>query len=101
LRNLKESIQKTKDAIEWEENKIASAESVNLPAYLENAIKEGLITQWRKFPRFFFVNGVKGGRIVLDEKAGTISHRYINKIPKEEYPIFRDVFNSLFKQAAN
>ncbi|KLU13895.1 MULTISPECIES: hypothetical protein [Xenorhabdus] len=101
LRNLKESIQKTKDAIEREENKIALSESVTLPAYIENAIKEGLITQWRKFPRFFFVNGVKGGRIVLDEKTGAISHRYLSRVSKEEYPIFRDVFNSLNKQAIN
>ncbi|MDR0219224.1 MAG: hypothetical protein LBI71_10130, partial [Enterobacteriaceae bacterium] len=71
-----------------------------LPAYLENAIKEGLITQWRKFPRFFFVNGVKGGRIVLDEKTGTRSHRDITQTPKEDSPIFRDDYNSLFMQAA-
>ncbi|MGJ0636818.1 hypothetical protein [Xenorhabdus bovienii] len=99
LRTLEDGIQKTKYAIEREESKIALAESVNLPAYIENAINAGLITQWRKFPRFFFVNGVKGGRIVLDEKTGLISHRYLSKVSKEEYPIFRDVFNSLNKQS--
>ncbi|WP_340619307.1 hypothetical protein [Xenorhabdus siamensis] len=99
LRNLNESIQKTKEAIEREENKIASAKLVNLPAYIENAIEAGLITQWRKHPRFFFVNGVKGARIVLDEKTGVIAYRYLSKVSKEEYPMFRDVFNSLYKQA--
>ena len=66
---------------------------------MQQAISDGLITQWRKFPRFFFVNGVKHGRIVLDEKTGLIAHRYLSKVSKEEYPIFRDVFNELNKQA--
>lgn len=98
LRTLQDSIQRTKDAIEREETKIANASLVATPAYIQQAIDEGLITQWRKFPRFFFVNGVSGGRIVLDEKSGAIAHRYLSKVSKEEYPIFRDVFNKLNKQ---
>lgn len=98
LRALQDSIQRTKDAIEREEAKIANASMVALPVFIQQAIDDGLITQWRKFPRFFFVNGVSGGRIVLDEKTGGISHRYLSKVPKEEYPIFRDVFNKLNKQ---
>ncbi|MEX5908529.1 hypothetical protein AB6H03_03935 [Citrobacter portucalensis] len=98
LRSLKDSIQRTKDAIEREETKIANTILVSLPPYIKQAIDEGLLTQWRKFPRFFFVNGVSGGRIVLDEKTGAIAHRYLSKVSKEEYPIFRDVFNKLNKQ---
>lgn len=98
LRSLKDSIQRTKDAIEREETKIANTSLVSLPPYIKQAIDEGLITQWRKFPRFFFVNGVSVGRIVLDEKTGAIAHRYLSKVSKEEYPIFRDVFNKLNKQ---
>lgn len=98
LRTLKDSIQRTKDAIEREELKIANASMVVIPPYIQQAIDEGLITQWRKFPRFFFVNGVSGGRIVLDEKTGSIAHRYLSKVTKEEYHIFRDVFNKLNKQ---
>lgn len=98
LRSLQESIQRTKDAIEREELKIANASMVVIPSYIQQAIDEGLITQWRKFPRFFFVNGVSGGRIVLDGKTGSIAHRYLSKVTKEEYPIFRDVFNKLNKQ---
>ncbi|MFL3496353.1 hypothetical protein [Citrobacter portucalensis] len=98
LRALQNSIQRTKDAIEREETKIANTSLVYLPPYIKQAIDEGLITQWRKFPRFFFVNGVSGGRIVLDEKTGAIAHRYLSKVSKEEYPIFRDVFNKLNKQ---
>ncbi|WP_277967073.1 hypothetical protein [Pantoea trifolii] len=98
LRALQDSIQRTKDAIEREETKIAIVSLVELPAYLQQAIDGGLITQWRKHPRFFFVVGVSGGRIVLDEETGIIGYRYLNKVSKEEYPTFRDVFNRLNKQ---
>ncbi|MGG5160426.1 hypothetical protein ACLO63_16925 [Citrobacter portucalensis] len=98
LRALQESIQRTKDAIEREETKIANVSLVSLPTYIQQAIEDGLITQWRKHPRFFFVVGVSGGRIVLDEKTGTIGHRYLSKVKKDEYPIFRDVFNNLNRQ---
>ncbi|MBY4887743.1 hypothetical protein K5Y32_07325 [Pantoea sp. DY-15] len=98
LRALQDSIHRTKDAIEREETKIAIVSLVELPAYLQQAIDGGLITQWRKHPRFFFVVGVSGGRIVLDEETGIIGYRYLNKVSKEEYPTFRDVFNRLNKQ---
>ena len=98
LRNIENGIQRTKEAIEREEMKISLANSVELPDFIKRAIDEGLITQWRKFPRFFFVTGVKHGRIVLDEKTGLIAHRYLSKVAKEEYPVFRDVFNKLNRQ---
>jgi len=98
LRMLQDSIQRTKNAIEREGNKISTSRMVVLPSYIQQAIDDGLITQWRKFPRFFFVAGVNHGRIVLDENTGTISHRYLGKVSKEEYPIFRDIFNNLNKQ---
>ena len=101
LRALDESIKKTKEAIEREELKVSLVDSVTLPDYIQSAINDGLITQWRKFPRFFFVTGVSGGRIVLDEKTGLIAHRYLSKVPKEEYPIFRDVFNKLNQLSKN
>ena len=99
LRNIESSIHRTKDAIEREEMRIALAESVSIPVYMQEAIDEGLITQWRKHPRFFFVTGVKHGRIVLNEENGTIGYRYLNKVSKEEYPTFRDVFNKLNQQS--
>ncbi|MBA4822467.1 hypothetical protein H2241_16070 [Pantoea ananatis] len=98
LRALQDSIQRTKEAIEREEAKIALASLVQLPPYIQQAIDDGLITQWRKHPRFFFVVGVSGGRIVLDEETGIIGHRYLNKVSKDEYPTFRDVFNKLNRQ---
>ncbi|HDT4930515.1 TPA: hypothetical protein QHR04_004524 [Enterobacter kobei] len=99
LRNIENSIQRTKNAIEREEMKIALSGSVTIPVYMQEAIDAGLITQWRKHPRFFFVNGVKHGRIVLNEEHGTIGYRYLNKVSKEEYPTFRDVFNKLNQQS--
>ncbi|MFV2993748.1 hypothetical protein ACNI0E_24895, partial [Escherichia coli] len=99
LRNIENSIQRTKNAIEKEEMKIALAKSVSIPVYIQEAIDAGLITQWRKHPRFFFVTGVKYGRIVLNEETGTIEYRYLNKISKEDYPTFRDVFNKLKQQS--
>lgn len=98
LRALQDSIQRTKDAIEREETKIANVSLVALPAYLQQAIDDGLITQWRKHPRFFFVVGVNSARIVFDEETGIIGHRYLSKVSKDEYPIFRDVFNKLNRQ---
>lgn len=101
LRTLESGIQRTKAAIEREEMKIASSSSISIPAFMQKAMDDGLITQWRKFPRFFFVTGVKHGRIVLDEKTGLIAHRYLSKVSKEEYPLFRDAFNNLKKQCSD
>lgn len=98
LRSLQASIQRTKEAIEREEIKTAIADSVSIPEFMQKAIDDGLISQWRKHPRFFFVSGVKHGRIVLDEETGMIAHRYLSKVSNEEYPVFRDVFNMLNKQ---
>ena len=98
LRSMQESIARTKAAIEREQNKIAVANSINIPSHIQAAIDDGLLTQWRKFPRFFFVNGVENGRIVLDERTGKISARYLSRIPKEQFPTFRDVFNGINKK---
>lgn len=98
LRALQDSIQRTKEAIEREESKIALVSLVELPSYLQQAIDDGLITQWRKHPRFFFVVGVNSARIVFDEKTGIIGHRYLSKVSKDEYPTFRDVYNKLNRQ---
>jgi len=95
LRTLKNSIQKTKDAIDKEKGKIIDVESVTLPPYIQEAIDAGLITQWRRFPRFFFVVGVEKGRIALNEQNGTISAKYVREIPNEQYATFRDVYNGI------
>jgi len=94
LRNLTASIKKTEEAIDREESKLAYVSLFDVPICLQELLAEGKITQWKKHPNFFFVNGVEKARIhVLDD--GTIAHRYIKEISsQEQYAIFRDVFNS-------
>lgn len=99
IRESEKSIEKTKRAIEKEEDKIANVESFDCPPPIKKLIDNGTITQWRKHPRFFFVKGVEKARICYDEKTKKISHRYVQEIPsQEQYAIFRDVYNSLFKE---
>lgn len=98
LRKQKSEIEKTQNAIEKEMGKIANVESVSLPPEISELIESGAITQWRKHPTFFFVNGAEKARIhLLDD--GSIAHRYLRDIPNgEQYAIFRDVFNALNKK---
>ncbi|WP_101690729.1 hypothetical protein [Dysgonomonas massiliensis] len=98
LRNLKQSIEKTKDAIELEEAKIRGTETAKetMPKELINLIENGTITQWRKHPNTFFVNGVEKARMVWDAKKGLICHRYVSAITdKEQRRIFASVYNPL------
>ena len=98
LRNLQQSIEKTKDAIETEEYKISGVETAKetMPKELLNLIENGTITQWRKHPNTFFVNGVEKARMVWDAKKGLIYHRYASAISdKEQRRIFASVYNPL------
>lgn len=100
LRALKESIDKTKAAIDKEEIKIALVANTAIPVAIKNLVDAGTITQWRKHPTYFFVAGVDKARIVLLDN-GSIGHRYLSSIPnQEQYAIFRDVFNRLKKELA-
>lgn len=97
LRTLKDSIEKTKQAIDREESKVAFVNSVELPEQIKALIDTGVVTQWRKHPTYFFVNGVDKARIVLMDN-GKIAHKFLTSIPnQEQYAIFRDVFNNLKK----
>lgn len=101
LRSLNVSIEKTKEAIDREESKVARVESVNLPDPIKKLIESGSLTQWRKHPTYFFVNGVDKARIVLLDNGG-IAHKFLTSIPsQEQYAIFRDVFNGLRRDLAN
>jgi predicted Rossmann fold nucleotide-binding protein DprA/Smf involved in DNA uptake len=96
LRALNNSIEKTKRAIEKEKGKIILVKSVELPKEIKKLLKEKKITQWRKYPNRFFVVGVEKARLILDEKTNKIKHSYVSNIPtKEQYAIFRDIFNEL------
>ncbi|MCP1651658.1 hypothetical protein [Pseudomonas nitroreducens] len=101
LRTLDASIDKTKRAIEREEAKIATVQAVALPDCIKALIDSGVLTQWRKHPRFFFVSGVDKARITLMDN-GQIGHRYLSSITtKEQYAIFRDTFNTLKAQLSD
>jgi hypothetical protein len=101
LRALDASIAKTKSAIEREETKTAMVASVDLPPPIKALVASGVLTQWRKHPRFFFVAGVEKARITLMDN-GQIGHRYLACIPsQDQYATFRDTFNSLRAQLAS
>jgi hypothetical protein len=103
LRNLKESIAKTERAIEREEGKIMDVEAAKevTPKEILELVNKGVLTQWRKHPNTFFVDGVEKARIVWNEKKKQVAHRYVISVPsQEQYSKFAKVFNSL-NQALN
>lgn len=94
IRNLMVSIEKTKVAIEKEQAKLAGvAKSRNyLPKPLLDAIADGLIVQWRKYPNRFFVIGVEKARLIWNKKKGKLQCCYTSEIPNEEqFKLFKDV----------
>lgn len=86
LRNLKDSIQKTKDAIEREEGKIIDVEQTNkvIPIEILELVEKGELVQWRKHPNTFFVPDVDKARIVWDNKRKVVAHRYAHLITEQE-----------------
>jgi hypothetical protein len=101
LHNLKESIQKTKDAIEWEEGTIrvvADANEVTPPQIL-SLVESGILQQWRKHPNTFFVTGVEKARIVWDNKKKVVAYKYLSAITdKDQRAKFAEIYNSLFQE---
>lgn len=92
-----EEIEKTKDAIRDEENKIKSVLKANstIPKEITELIELGKVTQWRKHPNYFFVEGVDKARIVWDVKKKKVLHKYTNFVTGEQRKIFAKVFNEL------
>ena len=101
LISLKESIQKTKDAIEREEGKILNVNHANesIPQEILTLVESGELVQWRKHPNYFFVKGVDYARIIWDKKKKVVMHKYLSKISdSEQYKIFATTYNGLNKQ---
>lgn len=99
LTKKEESIEKTKRAIEREKYKITNVESLVLPPEIKELVDNGTLSQWRKYPNRFFVNGVERGRIVFDTKTQNIYPAYHTEIPnQEQYTIYRTVFMDLQKK---
>lgn len=100
LRSLEDSIKKTENAIEIEKSKIRGVELTNeeIPNEILDLVKDGTLTQWRKYPNRFFVNGVDKARIIWDLKTKTLKYQYANRITnKEQYNKFRSVLVDLVK----
>lgn len=87
LRNLKESIEKTKRAIEKEEDKIHACKYQNenfIPKEILELVEKGELIQWRKHPTHFFVPGVDKARIWWDESRKAVAHKYAHLITEQE-----------------
>lgn len=100
LITLDKGIEKTKEAIEREETKIRGCEAVKegFPVEILNLVESKVLTQWRKHPTIFFVDGVEKARIIWDEKSKNVLARYATSIPtKEQYAKYASIFNTLRK----
>ena len=98
IRTAKESIEKTKRAIEFEEGKIKGVEHVNtfIPKEILELVESGILIQWRKHPHTFFVVGVDKARIVWIEKTKQVAHKFVSEIKEQEQRTkFVRVFNPL------
>jgi len=98
IRSQKESIKKTKRAIEIEKGKILEVEHTNtfIPAEILELLKNGELKQWRKHPTTFFVPDVDKARIVWDNKRKVVAHRYAYLITEQEQRSkFVKIYNTL------
>lgn len=98
LRALKDSIQKTKDAIEREECKILGVERTKefLPKEITELVDKGILTQWRKYPHVLFVKDVEKARIIWDMNKKVVMHKFYVSIPTiKQKKIFQEIYNKL------
>ena len=84
IRTQQAEVEKTKRAIEREQEKIESVEwwYERMPKYLTDLIDSGTVIQWRKHPRMMFVDGVEKARLVFDDSDGIVRHP---KKPESSY----------------
>lgn len=103
LSNLQKEIEKTKNAIENEQNTIEGVERTKdiLPLEILELIDNGKITQWRKYPNIFFVVGVEKARIIWEAKKKQVAHKFTSSITDtEQRKLFSQTYNALY-QAIN
>lgn len=94
--NALKEIEKTKEAIDREEWKIKNTESAkeNFPQPILELIKQGVLVQWRKHPRFLFIEGVSKARLSWDAKKGLLI-RYGDQVIGEERELLKSIFYPL------
>lgn len=98
IRNLQKSIQKTKDAIQFEEGKIMNIEASKnyVPKEILDLVESGQLTQWRKYPHTFFVVGIDKARIFWDKEKKKVYHKFASEIKdKEQNAKFYAIYKSL------
>lgn len=95
IRNLMQSIEKTKLAIEIEEDKIYKVKNADIPEFLKPLIESGELIQWRKYPNRFFVPGVPKARIIWDNKKKQFSISHLFMVQDE---LLKDKFLSMFEK---
>lgn len=98
IRAMQDSIKLTKEAIEKEQYRVNDCDSIlnDLPQCIIELLETGVLTQWKKNPEFFFVDGVNTARIIYRLETKTLAHKYVSQIrDNEQFQKFRDVFNSL------
>lgn len=87
IRTAKANIEKTKLAIEKEEDKIHACKYQNenfIPNEILELLEKGELIQWRKHPTHFFVPGVDKARIWWDESRKAVAHKYAHLITEQE-----------------
>lgn len=99
IQSLQDSIKKTKQAITREQAKIDGVNKAKdkLPECFIALINDGVITQWRKHPNYFFVDGVDKARIIYDAKKNKVLCKYVDSLRgnQAQFDKFKQVFNSL------
>lgn len=98
LSRQQKEIEKTKLAIEYEENKqrFIARNKEGMPKEIADLIADGTLKQWGKYPHIMFVNGVDKARIIWDNKKKLVTHKFASSISdKEQRSKFAKVYNSL------
>ncbi len=104
IRNAMAEIEKTKNAIEYEQGLILNVERTNesIPKEILELVESGDLNQWRKHPHTFFVNGVDKARIVWDSKKKIVAHKFIKEVTEQEQrEKFKRIYNQLWSTFNN
>lgn len=101
IQNAIDEIKKTEDAISTEEGLISYVEDVSesIPDEILSLVRDGILTQWRKYPSTFFVAGVDKARIQWDIKKKVLLVKFYRHVQDEEQrKNFCAVVNPLLKK---
>ena len=98
LSNQQKEIEKTKNAIEYEESKQKNIlnHKGTMPDKISILIENGTLKQWGKYPHIMFVDGVDKARIIWDNKKKVVMHKFASSITDAvQRKKFAQIYNSL------